>query len=323
MQKLIDAIFSIQNATDFERCAMEVYRFQRANVPVYKEFVDLLNRPEPTTVAQIPFLPISFFKTHRILAEGKTPEVVFKSSGTTGMQRSQHFVAETALYERSFLPTFEQFVGKLSDTIIFALLPNYIEQGESSLVYMVDRLIQETKDPLAGFYLEQANVLLEAIATGRKSGKRLILFGVSYALLDLAAMQVDLSDVTIIETGGMKGRRKEMTKEELHAELKAGFSTDYISSEYGMSELLSQAYSDQAGLFETPPWMKVLLREVNDPFSQLASNKTGGVNVIDLANVYSCSFIETQDLGRMENGKFRLLGRFDHSDVRGCNLLVS
>jgi hypothetical protein len=323
MQELIDAVFSIQSKADFERCALEVYQYQRKNVPVYKEFVDLLKRPEPTTVAQIPFLPISFFKTHRILAEGFDSEVVFKSSGTTGMIRSQHFVAQTALYVRSFLPTFEQFVGKCSDTIIFALLPNYIEQGESSLVYMVDRLIQETKDPLSGFYLEQASVLLEAIQAGRKTGKRMILFGVSYALLDLAELQPDLSDLIIIETGGMKGRRKEMTKEELHTVLKVGFSTDFISSEYGMSELLSQAYSDREGLFETPPWMKVLLREVNDPFTQLEANKTGGVNVIDLANPYSCSFIETQDLGRMENEKFRLLGRFDHSDVRGCNLLVS
>lgn len=322
MQQLIDRIFSIQTPVDFEQCALEVYRYQTKHVAVYRQFVELLNKPEPTSIADIPFLPISFFKTHEIVAEGHTPEIVFKSSGTTGMQRSQHLVADCSLYERSFLPTYEHFVGKLTDQIIFALLPSYVEQGESSLVYMVDYLIKETQHELSGFYLNDATALLHAIDLGRKTGKQLVLFGVSYALLDLAELQPDLKDVLVIETGGMKGRRKEMSKEELHATLKTAFGCSYISSEYGMSELLSQAYSNKDGLFDLPNWMRVQLRDVNDPFSLVEAGKTGGLNVIDLANLYSCSFISTQDLGKIVNDQLQLLGRFDQADLRGCNLLV-
>jgi len=322
MQQLIDRIFSIQTSTDFEQCALEVYRFQTEHVPVYRQFVELLGRPEPQTIAEIPFLPIAFFKTHAILADGHQPAVVFKSSGTTGMQRSQHLVADCSLYERSFLPTYEHFVGPLADQLIFALLPSYVEQGESSLVYMVDYLIKETNHELSGFYLNDADALLTAIDLGRKTGKQLVLFGVSYALLDLAEQHPDLHDVRIIETGGMKGRRKELTKEELHTALKTAFGCDYISSEYGMSELLSQAYSNKDGLFDLPHWMRVQLRDVNDPFSAVEAGKTGGLNVIDLANLYSCSFIATQDLGKIVDGQLQLLGRFDQADIRGCNLLV-
>lgn len=250
------------------------------------------------------------------------PQTVFKSSGTTGMERSQHLVADTSLYERSFLPTYAHFIGPLENQLIFALLPNYIEQGESSLVYMVDYLIRATKHELSGFYLNNPESLLKAIEEGRKTGRKLVLFGVSYALLDLADQHVDLSDVQIIETGGMKGRRKEMTKEALHAELKKAFGSDFISSEYGMSELLSQAYSNSNGLFDLPLWMRVQLRDVNDPFSLVDEGKTGGVNVIDLANLYSCAFIATQDLGRIVAGRLQLMGRFDQADLRGCNLLV-
>lgn len=301
---------------------LEVYRFQRKYVPVYKQFVDLLGKPEPQSVNDIPFLPISFFKTHPIIAEGMSPQTVFKSSGTTGMERSKHLVADTSLYERSFLPTYAHFIGPLENQLIFALLPNYIEQGESSLVYMVDHLIRATKHELSGFYLNNPESLLKAIEEGRKTGRKLVLFGVSYALLDLADQHVDLSDVQIIETGGMKGRRKEMTKEALHAELKQAFGSDFISSEYGMSELLSQAYSNSNGLFDLPLWMHVQLRDVNDPFSLVDEGKTGGVNVIDLANLYSCAFIATQDLGKIINGRLQLMGRFDQADLRGCNLLV-
>lgn len=323
MQELIDRIFSIRTEADFNQCALEVFRYQRAHVPVYKTFVDLINRPEPTHYSEIPHLPIAFFKTHQINAENQHTQQVFKSSGTTGMIRSAHYVADVSVYERSFVPTYEQFLGKLEDQIIFALLPNYVSQGESSLVYMVDKLIDKTNDGLSGYYLESPENLLGAIAEGRKTGKKLVLFGVSYALLDLAELKPDLHDVTIIETGGMKGRRKELTKEEMHLELVSGFGCEYIASEYGMCELLSQAYSDKNGLFELPSWMKISLREVNDPFEVLKQDKTGGVNVMDLANIYSCAFIETQDLGRMEDGKLRLMGRFDHSDIRGCNLLVA
>lgn len=322
MQALIDRIFSIQTDDDFNRCALEVYHFQKEHVPVYKTFLELINRPEPTHYSQIPHLPIGFFKTHQILADNQSVQQLFKSSGTTGMLRSVHSVADVSIYERSFVPTYEQFLGKLEGQIIFALLPNYVSQGESSLVYMVDKLIDGTKNPLSGYYLESPESLLNAISEGRKTGKKLVLFGVSYALLDLAAVKPDLHDLTVIETGGMKGKRKEMTKEEMHAELIAGFGCEYIASEYGMCELLSQAYSDKNGLFELPSWMKISLREVNDPFELLGLDKTGGVNVMDLANIYSCAFIETQDLGRMEQGKLRLMGRFDHSDIRGCNLLV-
>lgn len=322
MQGLVDGIFSIQTEQDFNLCALEVYHFQKEHVPVYKTFLSLLNRPDPVHYSQIPHLPISFFKTHQILADHQSVQQVFKSSGTTGMVRSVHSVASLSIYERSFVPTYERFLGSLEDQIIFALLPNYVSQGESSLVYMVDKLIERTKHPLSGYYLETTQSLLSAISEGRKTGKKMVLFGVSYALLDLAEMKPDLHDVTVIETGGMKGKRKEMTKEEMHQQLIAGFGCEYIASEYGMCELLSQAYSDKKGLFELPPWMKISLREVNDPFESVKQGKTGGVNVMDLANIYSCSFIETQDLGRMEAGKLRLMGRFDHSDVRGCNLLV-
>lgn len=323
MQALIDRIFSIQTESDFNRCALEVFRFQKEQVPVYKTFLELINRPEPTHYSEIPHLPIAFFKTHQIIADNKPVQQVFKSSGTTGMIRSTHYVSDLSVYERSFIPTYEQFLGKLEDQIIFALLPNYVSQGESSLVYMVDKLISETKDTLSGYFLENRESLLSAISEGRKTGKKLVLFGVSYALLDLAELKPDLHDVTVIETGGMKGRRKEMTKEEMHRELITGFGCEYIASEYGMCELLSQAYSDKNGLFELPAWMKISLREVNDPFELVQQDKTGGVNVMDLANIYSCAFLETQDLGRMEAGKLRLMGRFDHSDVRGCNLLVA
>ena len=322
MHGIIDRIFSIQTESDFNRCALEVFRFQKERVPVYKTFLELIDRPEPTHYSEIPHLPIAFFKTHQIIADNKSVQQVFKSSGTTGMVRSVHYVSDLSVYERSFIPTYEQFLGELEDQIIFALLPNYVSQGESSLVYMVDKLIGGTKNPLSGYFLESPESLLSAISEGRKTGKKLVLFGVSYALLDLAELKPDLHDVTVIETGGMKGRRKEMTKEEMHQELISGFGCEYIASEYGMCELLSQAYSDKNGLFELPAWMKISLREVNDPFELVKQDKTGGVNVMDLANIYSCAFIETQDLGRMESGKLRLMGRFDHSDVRGCNLLV-
>ena len=322
MKDLIKRIFEISSEVAFNRCALEVYRFQKENCAVYAEYLAHLNRPEPTHYSEIPHLPIAFFKTHQILASGQEVGKIFKSSGTTGMTRSTHHVADLSLYERSFIPTYQHFLGTLDQQIIYALLPNYVSQGDSSLVYMVDKLIQLTDDSLSGYYLENPTDLLDAIQKGRATGKKLVLFGVSYALLDLAELKPDLHDVTVIETGGMKGRRKEMSKEEMHAELIASFGCEYIASEYGMCELLSQAYSDKKGLFELPPWMRFSLREVQDPFQLVTSEKTGGVNIIDLANIYSCSFIETQDLGRNQDGKLRLMGRFDHSDIRGCNLLM-
>lgn len=322
MDDLIERIFTIKTEEAFNKCALDVFAFQREHVPIYQSYLSLVNQPTPTHYSEIPHLPISFFKSHDIIATNKKEQFRFLSSGTTGMVRSKHLVADVSLYERSFLPTYEQFVGPLNKQIIFALLPNYVEQGNSSLIYMVEKLIAATKDKLSGFYLTDFNALAAAIQTGKQAGKQCVLFGVSYALLDFAALNPDLQGVTIIETGGMKGRRQEMTKEELHAVLCNGFNVPSIASEYGMCELLSQAYSDSEGCFQLPNWMRFSLREINDPFARVESGKTGGVNIIDLANIYSCSFIETQDLGRNINGKLKLMGRFDQSDIRGCNLLV-
>ena len=317
-----DRIFSLNSIDDFNRLALDIYTFQKTHCVVYKSFIDLLNRPEPKTYTEIPFLPISFFKEQEIIAEGLAPELTFLSSGTTGMQRSQHMVARSALYERSFLETYRRQIGQPDEQVILALLPSYLEQGQSSLVYMVDRLIAESKSEHSGFLLHSIDDVSIRYEQARIQGKKTILFGVSYALLDLADKGIDLSEATIIETGGMKGRRKEMTKAALHETLKNGLKAKVVLSEYGMTELLSQAYCDAQLNFHTPAWMKVMVRDINDPLSWSKPGKTGGINVIDLANLYSCSFIATQDLGRVDQDTFQILGRYDQSDVRGCNLLV-
>lgn len=322
MTELETAIFNISDQSDFERVALEVFAFQREHCTVYKDFLQKLNRKEPKTVAEIPFLPISFFKTHEIRSGQKEVETLFMSSGTTGMVRSTHHVESAEMYRKSFSEIYRQQIGNPKDQIILALLPNYIEQGNSSLVFMVDELIRLTENPLSGFYLDNLEDLLEAYQIAVSAGKEIVIFGVSYALLDLAELNPDLSKARIIETGGMKGRRKELSKEELHEILKTAFNVPFISSEYGMTELLSQAYSNKDGLFDLPAWLKIVIRDTNDPFSKLPDDKTGGVNVIDLANLYSCSFISTQDLGKMSRGQLQLMGRFDHSDIRGCNLMV-
>ena len=313
-------IFSV-TASNFEETALDVFNYQYINNPIYKKFVDYLGRKKPTKLTEIPFLPISFFKTDEVRCFHKNVEIIFKSSGTGG-NRSQHFVESLQMYERSFEPTYRNQLGKPEDQVIIALLPNYVEQGESSLVYMVNKLIELSKHPLSGFYLNEPNKINETYKLALNQGKKVIIFGVSYALLDLAELEPDLSNAIIIETGGMKGRRKELTKDELHTKLKNGFNVNYIASEYGMSELLSQAYCDKNGLFTTPPWMKILIRDVNDALSYETIGKTGGINVIDLANLYSCSFIATQDLGKSTGNTFQLMGRFDNSDIRGCNLLI-
>jgi hypothetical protein len=322
MKLLEKEIFEIKSDADFEKVAFKVFAFQRNHCSVYQEFVKILNIQEPKIIGEIPFMPISFFKTHEVRSGTRKIETVFKSSGTTGTIRSQHFVESTDMYRHSFLRTYVKQHGKLEDQVILALLPNYVEQGSSSLVFMVDVLIRGTNNPLSKFYLDDLNELLQAYQEAIQTNKKVIIFGVSYALLDLAELKPDLSEAIIIETGGMKGRRKEMTKEQLHLELKTAFQVPYISSEYGMAELLSQAYSDKDGLFDFSPWMKALIRDVNDPFHYLAAGKTGGINVIDLANLYSCSFISTQDLGKIQNNQLQLMGRFDHSEIRGCNLMV-
>lgn len=305
----------------FEAIALRVFQYQYEHCLVYREYVNQLGKPQPKSLIEIPFLPIAFFKTHRVCSENSKEEITFMSSGTGG-QRSKHHVVDLSMYERSFLSTWEEQIGPAKEQVILALLPNYIEQGDSSLVYMVHSLIQKTNDTLSGFYLGDSNLLENAYQNALAKGKKVILIGVSYALLDLAERGTDFSQGIVIETGGMKGRRAELTKSELHAILKKGLHTTSIYSEYGMTELLSQAYSKKDGLFEPANTMRILLREVNDPFSYVPQGKTGGINVVDLANLYSCSFIETQDLGKFHENGFEIVGRFDHSDIRGCNLLI-
>ncbi|MDC0098706.1 acyl transferase [Crocinitomicaceae bacterium] len=319
--ELIDQIFDIQTNEDFEKVALEVYSFQKDNCTVYSEYLNALNKPEPANVSEIPFLPISFFKSHKVISGDSQEQVLFKSSGTSS-ERSQHFVLDTELYKKSFIAIYKDQIGDPKDQVILALLPNYLEQGESSLVYMVDELIRQSESQLSGFFLENYSDLITNYNQAIASGKSVVIFGVSYALLDLAELKPNLSKATIIETGGMKGRRKELSKKELHAALKKGFDCASISSEYGMTELLSQSYSNSDGKFDQPAWMKIMIRDINDPFSFVREGKSGGINIIDLANLNSCSFIATQDLGKMTNNQFEILGRFDNSDIRGCNLLI-
>jgi hypothetical protein len=322
VKDLENAIFSIQSEEAFNAVALEVFEFQSKNNPIYSDFLSHIRSKKPTHYTEIQCLPISFFKTHAVSSVQGKAEVTFLSSGTTGMIRSKHLVYSTEMYRRSFEAIYEMQIGKPEHQVILALLPNYIQQGNSSLVFMVDALIKQTKSPLSGFILDEMESLSDRVKIANETGKEVVVFGVSYALLDAAEMGINLSSARIIETGGMKGRRKELFKEALHAELKKGFQVPFISSEYGMTELLSQSYSNADGLFDMPPWMRFQIRETTDPFSFEAYGKTGGVNVIDLANLYSCSFISTQDLGKNVNGQLQLMGRFDHADVRGCNLLV-
>ena len=320
---LEDEIFSIASNEKFSETALKVYEFQLENCTIYREFVENLHRNHPKNIHEIPFLPISFFKTHLVKQSNFTDfEATFLSSGTTGSERSKHLIPSISIYQRAFTQIYTSKIGNPTDQVILALLPNYIEQGSSSLVFMVHNLIEQSKNPSSGFILSEPDKIKNTYDKAILAGKKVVIFGVTYALLNLAKKNIDLSEAIIIETGGMKGRRKEISKEELHQELKRGLRASRISSEYGMTELLSQAYSDKDGLFSLPPWMKILCRDTNDPFSYVESGKTGGINVIDLANVYSCSFIATQDLGKMEGDYFHLMGRFDNSDIRGCNLMV-
>lgn len=318
-------IFNINTHEDFDRLALEVFRFQYNNVLVYRTFCNLLNTnvSEVKTVEHIPFLPIQFFKSNEIISENLTEQIVFTSSGTTGSITSKHYVADLKLYEKSFLKAFEKQYGNPSSFTILALLPSYLERDGSSLIYMVESLIEKSNNPNSGFYLYETDALIEKLNFLEDSGQKTILIGVSYALLDLIEKRrFQLKNTIVMETGGMKGRRKEMIKEELHQILKKGFGVQKIHSEYGMTELLSQAYSVGDGLFSCPPWMKILTRDTEDAFSYTLG-KTGGINVIDLANLYSCSFIATQDLGKtFDDGTFEVLGRYDSSDIRGCNLMI-
>lgn len=315
-----------RSPSEFGPLALEVFRFQYRENATYRSFCTHLGVvPEKiSSIEEIPFLPIQFFKSHRVCSGTFTPELVFSSSGTTGQVPSRHFVAKKEVYEASFKHTFERFYGPPEKYCILALLPSYLEREGSSLVYMVNNLIQASGHPESGFYLHDHEMLAKKLQTLDSNETPVLLIGVSFALLDLMEkFTFRLNNTLVMETGGMKGRRKEMIREELHDLLKKGFGVAHIHSEYGMTELLSQAYSKGDGIFACPPWMKVLIRDTEDPLSFLSHGKTGGVNIIDLANLYSCSFVATQDLGKWhtEDG-FEILGRFDHSDIRGCNLMA-
>ncbi|AOW11272.1 LuxE/PaaK family acyltransferase [Flavobacterium gilvum] len=347
-------IFTISNHKQFEKIALKVFRFQYENNLVYREFCDLL-KTDPQKVKslyQIPFLPIQFFKSHNVVSNNDPIQTTFTSSGTTGSITSRHLVTDVSIYEESYRKGFSQFYGNIEDYVVLALLPSYLEREGSSLIHMVDDLIQLTNNSDSGFYLNNHEELIEKLTELDEAGQNVILIGVTYALLDLIETfnnrsssfeenkkvldnlgqktknlskkrTFQLQHTIIMETGGMKGKRKEMIREELHEQLCNGFGVTAIHSEYGMTELLSQAYSLGNGVFECPSWMQILIRDTEDALTYVTEGKTGGINVIDLANINSCSFIATQDLGKKyPNTTFEVLGRFDNSDIRGCNLMV-
>jgi phenylacetate-coenzyme A ligase PaaK-like adenylate-forming protein len=319
-------IFSIQSEKDFQHVALEVFRYQAQENEVYKNFIKFLNIDYKTIqhTDDIPFLPIQFFKKYEIVSGNRAVEKIFTSSGTTGMPTSQHLVTDLALYHYSLEKCFEQFYGPLNDYTIFALLPSYLERTGSSLIDMVEYWIDKSGSDKSGFYLYNHDELYNNLIEHEKTGKKAILIGVSFALLDFVEnYKMNLQHTIVMETGGMKGRKKEITREELHQILKDGFGTNEIHSEYGMTELLSQGYSRGDLTFKSPNWMRIIIRETEDPFNHVSQGKAGGVNVIDLANYNSISFIATDDLGKkIAPNQFEILGRFDHSDVRGCNLMI-
>jgi phenylacetate-coenzyme A ligase PaaK-like adenylate-forming protein len=321
---MTNKMFDIKNYQEFEKQCVQLFEFQMDNNPVYSTYAEIILKGRtPRNIKEIPFLPIEFFKSEQIICQGYKIEEIFLSSGTTGDQ-SKHLVSDLSIYESSFRKAFQLFYGDITEYCVLSLLPNYREREGSSLIYMVDDLIKSSQHPKSGFYLNDYERLSETILELEQDGQKTILFGVSYALLDLAnQFPQQLKNTIIMETGGTKGKRKELLKEELHKILKSAFNLRNIHSEYGMTELLSQSYSKGDNIFKTPPWKKILIRDINDPLSILGDNKTGGINIIDLANIYSCPFIATQDLGKIYgDGTFSVLGRFDNSDVRGCNLLI-
>ena len=319
-------IFTISSQKQFEKTALKVFRFQYENNLVYQEFCNLLktNPQKVKSLQQIPFLPIQFFKNHNVVSNSHPIETTFTSSGTTGSITSKHLVTDVSIYEESYRKGFSQFYGNIEDYVVLALLPSYLEREGSSLIHMVEDLIQLTNNKDSGFYLNNHEELIQKLTELDQAGQNVILIGVTYALLDLIEKQnFQLQHTIIMETGGMKGKRKEMIREELHEELCSGFGVTAIHSEYGMTELLSQAYSLGNGVFECPSWMQIHIRDTEDALTYINDGKTGGINVIDLANINSCSFIATQDLGKKyPNTTFEVLGRFDNSDIRGCNLMV-
>jgi hypothetical protein len=324
---LSNKIFTIKDPEDFWECAQGIFNYQYHNNIVYKEFSESLRKGnrDVKSFDEIPFLPVEFFRNHRIITGNLPVEMIFESSGTTATDPGRHFVSDLSFYEKSFLKTFRFFYGDPREYLIAALLPSYTERKGSSLVYMADKLIQISNNSLSGFYNRSTEDLISAVKKSKEKHHKILLLGVSFALLDLAERKIpDLTGVIVMETGGMKGRRKELTRSELHSILKEKFNVQSIHSEYGMTELMSQAYSKEDGIFYCPPWMKVMIRDPQDPLSLYTeTGRIGGINIIDLANINSCSFIATSDLGRLhDDGGFEVLGRFDNSDVRGCNLLA-
>ena len=310
------------DATNFEASALATFERQYAQIPVYRQYVDILGKAQPKSIQEIPFLPISFFKSHSVVQHEKAIEQTFLSSGTTQQFRSQHHITDLRWYNASLTLGFERVFGPVSDYVFIALLPSYLENGDSSLIYMVDQLIHKSGSVLSGYYLSKPEAVEAVYQETLSAGKKPFVFGVSYALLDLAEARIELPEAFILETGGMKGRRQELSKVALHQILQAGFGVAQILSEYGMTELLAQAYCLQAQTFACPPWMQIRIRDAYDPFQEVPFGQKGGVNVIDLANQNSCAFIQTDDLGRLTPQGFLLEGRLEASDIRGCNQLV-
>jgi phenylacetate-coenzyme A ligase PaaK-like adenylate-forming protein len=327
----LKSIFDIKTEHEFLDVALTTFRYQYKNIEVYRKFVDYLNLDveKINSLDKIPFLPIEMFKNHQILDKNISANLYFQSSGTTQMNLSKHFIANENIYQESIYKSFEQFIGKPEDFIFLGLLPSYLEKKNSSLIYMVDYLMKKSGKPENGYFLYNHEDLFQLLQNLKD--KKVILFGVSFALLDFLdycnSNSFEISDtLTVIETGGMKGRKEEMTKDELLKILQNGFKTEKIYSEYSMTELLSQAYSLGENIYECPNWMRVLIRNAEDPFGYEQAGRTGAINIVDLANIHSCSFIATQDLGKLltdDEKKFQVLGRIDHSDIRGCSLLVS
>lgn len=321
-----NAIFNIQTAKDFENVALDVFKFQYLNNSVYQRFCDYLNtKPEKVeNLEDIPFLPIQFFKSQKVTTDLQHTDIIFSSSGTTGTVTSKHFVKDLSIYEKSYRKAFQHFYGNIEDYAVLALLPAYLERKGSSLIYMANDFINRSNNEHSGFYLNDLKHLKEKLDLLESRNQKTLLLGVSFALLDLVeTYSLHLKNTIVMETGGMKGRRKEIIRAELHQILSNGLGVQKIHSEYGMTELLSQGYSKGDGIFECPPWMKIITRDTDDPLSLQKPGKTGGINVIDLANINSCSFIATQDLGKVfSDGSFEIIGRFDNSDIRGCNLMA-
>lgn len=321
-----DRIFGQLDEDAFNTLALDIFHYQYQENYIFRLYVDSLNIiPQTLThYSQVPFLPVSFFKTQSVVSGASTPEKVFLSSGTTGTERSRHKILDLTVYDESLIRGFEGFYGILEDYAVFALTPTLQQNPDSSLIYMISRWIMKSKSKDSGFYLDHMEILSNLLQKHESSGKKALLIGLSYALLDFAEQfPLKLTRTIIMETGGMKGKRREMVREELHAYLSERFASRQIHSEYGMTELLSQAYAKENGYFRTPPWMKVLIRDTNDPLSLIPNNKTGGINIIDLANYNSCAFLALQDLGRINSdGTFEVLGRYDFSDLRGCNLMI-